>query len=62
MTRVVDYAYMRKIKLPEEKESTPIWAIVLIFLAAIFLFKRFRDHSLTKVSSSDSEPPESSSL
>ena len=62
MTRVVDYAYMRKIKLPEEKESTPIWVIALIVLAAIFLFKRYRDHNLTKVSSLDSEYPESSSL
>jgi hypothetical protein len=62
MTKVVDYGYMRKITLPEEKESTPIWVIITILLAAIFLFKRFRDHSLTKVSSLDFEPPESSSL
>ena len=62
MTKVVDYAYMRKIKLPEEKESTPIWIGVIILLAAIFLFKRYQDHSLTKVSSLDSESPESSFL
>jgi len=62
MAKVVDYAYMKKIKLPEEKDSTPIWVVVTILLAAIFLFKRYRDHSLTKVSFLDSEPPESSSL
>ena len=59
---VVDYARMKRLSVPPEKESVPIWFIVVASISALLLFKRFRDHSLTKVSSLDSEPPESSSL
>jgi hypothetical protein len=62
MTKVVDYEYMRKIRLPEEKETVPLWVVVTFFVVSILLYKRYRDHSLTKVSSLDSEPLESSSL
>jgi len=58
---VVDYARMKRLSVPAEKESVPIWFIVVALLSALFLFKRFRDHSLTKVSSSDSESLEPSS-
>jgi len=55
--QVVDYARMKRIALPEEKEGVSKWILVIFVFVIIFLFKRFRDCQLKKVSSSSSESP-----
>jgi hypothetical protein len=52
----VDYARIKRLQLPEERDTFPTWTVVVILIVIVLLFKRYKDVS------SNSESRELSSL